>query len=108
VLIKSGRSTLPKSASCSSARGPACARAKIAAAGVRFSSFDCELRVRPPAQRVRARLDEGLHERPVLVERRPTVRRVLLEGERQLGAPLELALEQREGAQAEAAEGSVE
>ncbi len=35
---------------------------------------------------VDARLDEAAHERTVFIERRPAVRPVLLEGERQVGA----------------------
>src|SRR5262249_51777098 len=45
---------------------------------------------------------------PVLVERRPTVGAVLLEGEREVDAVLEISREDREGAQAEAAECVVE
>ena len=52
-----------------------------------------------------ARLDEVPDERPVLVERRPAARIVLLEDERDLGALLEIAAEEREGSKAEAAQG---
>ena len=51
---------------------------------------DGELRIRTSAQRVRARLDERLDERSVLVERRPVVGAVLLEGEREVGAAFQL------------------
>ena len=46
-------------------------------------------RVGQPAQRRRLFLDEAAHERPVLVERRPAARRVLLERERQLRPALD-------------------
>ncbi len=60
-------------------------------------------RIREPAKRRRLLLDERAHERPVLVERRPVRRRVLLEGERDLRAALGC-----EGSQAERAQGFVE
>ena len=56
-------------------------------------------------ERVRARLDERAHERPVLVERRPVPLDVLLERERQVVALLERAAEEDERAQAEARAG---
>ena len=93
VLISSGSSTLPKSASCSSARGPACAR-EDRGRGLAAELVHRKLRVGSSSERVRARLDERFDERPVLVERRPVVGAVLLEGERQVGAALQL-LEQR-------------
>src|SRR5438552_15489718 len=49
----------------------------------------------------RARLDEPAHERPVLVERGPSVRAVLLERERQIGPGLEVGREDGERAEAE-------
>jgi hypothetical protein len=55
-------------------------------------------------QSLRARLDEAAHERAVLVERRATVGAVLLEREREVDAVLEVPREDREGAEAEAAE----
>jgi len=51
---------------------------------------DGELRIRTSSQRVRVRLDERLDERSVLVERRPVVGAVLLEGEREVGAAFKL------------------
>ena len=53
---------------------------------------------------LRARLDEAAHERAVLVKRRTTVGAVLLEGEREVHAVLELAREDGEGAEAEPTE----
>src|SRR5581483_9118568 len=64
--------------------------------------------VEPLEEPVGARLDEAAHERAVLVERRLPVRRVLLERERELAAAVELADEDGEGAEAEAAERVVE
>ena len=66
------------------------------------------LDVDPREEPLRACLDEPAHERPVLVERRPAVRAVLLEGEREIGAVLEVAGEDGEGTEAEAAERVVE
>ena len=64
--------------------------------------------VAEPEQPAAARLDEGTNERPVLVKRRPVARAVLLEHELDLGAVLDLAAEEGEGAEAEAAQGRVE
>ena len=69
---------------------------------------DGVLDVDPREEPLGARLDEAAHERAVLVERRPAVRAVLLEREREVGAVLELAREDGEGAEAEAAERVVE
>ena len=63
---------------------PACARAKIRAAGSRAQVFEREPRVLSLCERGRARLEEPAHERPVLVERRPAERLVLLERERKI------------------------
>jgi hypothetical protein len=52
-----------------------------------------------------ARLDEVSDERTVLVQRRSVAGVVLLERERDLGALLDVAAEEREGAEAEAAQG---
>ncbi len=64
-----------------------------------------ELRVGPAAERVRTRFDEGLDERPVLVQRGLVVGGVLLERKRQLGAPFELREQRAERAQAEGPQG---
>ncbi len=64
--------------------------------------------VAEPEQPAAARLDERPHERPVLVERRPVARAVLLEHELDLGAVLDLAPEEGERAEAEAAQGGME
>ena len=69
---------------------------------------DGVLHVDPREQPLGARLDEAAHERAVLVERRPAVRAVLLEGEREIDAVVELAREHGERAEAEAAESVVE
>ena len=53
---------------------------------------------------VDARFDEAADERAVLVERRAAVRAVLLEGEREVGARVEIAVEGGEGAEAESAQ----
>src|SRR6266545_3042407 len=94
--MRSGSRTLPNSASCSSARGPAWARARIAAELVHR-----ELRVGAPPQRVRPSFDEGLDQWPVLVQRGPVVGRVLFERERQLVAALQLREQRAERAEAE-------
>ena len=60
-------------------------------------------RVGQAAQRRRLLLDEAADERPVLVERGPAAGRMLLEGERQLGAALG-----RECREAERAQGLIE
>ena len=92
-----------KSASSSVEPTPECACAKIAAAGSRRRSSIALRASGQPAQRRRLLLDEAAHERPVLVERRPAARRVLLERERQLGPALD-----RERREAEAAQRLVE
>ena len=61
-----------------------------------------------PAQQRLALLDEAADERAELVERRPAALDVLLEGERELGALLELAAEHDERAEDEATEERVE
>src|SRR2546421_350206 len=66
------------------------------------------LHVDPRKEPLHPRLDEPAHERPVFVERRPSVRAVLLEGGWELCPILELAREDREGAEAEAAKRVVE
>ena len=58
VEIRSGRTTVRKSASSSFARGPACARAKIRAAGSRAQVLEREPRVLALRERGRARLEE--------------------------------------------------
>ena len=63
--------------------------------------LDGELCVRPLSERVRAVLDERLHERAVLVQRRLGVGGVLFEGERQLGAALDLREQRAERPEAE-------
>src|SRR5262249_25531914 len=65
---------------------------------------DGVLNVDPRKESRGRRLDETAHERPVFVERRSAVRAMLLEGERELYPVLELAREDGEGAEAEAAE----
>ena len=65
-------------------------------------------RVVEPEEAPAARLDERAHERPVLVERRPVSRAVLLEHELDVGSVVDLAAEERERAQAEAAQGGME
>ena len=69
---------------------------------------DGVLHVDPREEPLGPRLDEAAHERAVLVERRSAVRAVLLEGEREVDAVLELAREDGEGAEAEATERVVE
>ena len=82
---------------------PACARAKIRAAGsARRSSSASRASSRFASVR-RARLEEGAHERPVLVEGRAAERLVLLEREREI-----LVDEQPEGGEREAAQRAVE
>ena len=108
VETSSPSSTVRKSASSSDGRGPAWARAKIAAAGSRWSSSSAISASSRAAEPRRALLDERAHERPVLVERRAAGVLVLDERDRQLGAVVELAEEVREGAEHEAAEGRVE
>ena len=70
--------------------------------------LDGEPRIVARAQHRLALLDEGAHEGPELVQRRPTPLDVLLERERQLDALLELAPEHDEGAEDEAAEERVQ
>ena len=69
---------------------------------------DRELRVGSRSQRVCAVLDERLHERAVLVERRLRVGGVLLEGERQLGAALDLREQRAERPEAESPQSVVQ
>ena len=69
---------------------------------------DRVLDVDPREEPLGPRLDEAAHERPVLVERRPAVRAVLLEREGEVDAVLEIPREDGEGAEAEAAERVVE
>jgi hypothetical protein len=63
-----------------------------------------KLGVRPLSKRVRARFDERFHERPVLVERRSVVRGVLLEGEREVVATVQLLEEGAERTEAKSPE----
>src|SRR5262249_38516762 len=70
--------------------------------------LDREARIVAPRKPVRPRLDERTHERPVLVQRRPVERRVLLERERQLRAVVEVREQDSERAEAERAERAVE
>ncbi len=65
-------------------------------------------RVLALGQRARPRLDEGAHERSVLVERRAATLHVLLERERQFVALLERPAEEDEGAETERAQGQME
>ena len=65
---------------------------------------DRVLDVDPGEEPLGPRLDEAAHERPVLVERRPAVRAVLLEREGEVDAVLEIPREDGEGAETEAAE----
>ena len=60
---------------------------------------DCVAGVGQPTQRRRLLFDEAAHERAVFVERRALTRRVLLEGERQLGAALGRECRETERAQ---------
>jgi hypothetical protein len=62
----------------------------------------------PGCELARARLDEGPHERPVLVQRRPAPLHVLLECEREVVALFERPTEEDERAQAEGAQREVE
>ena len=92
-----------KSASSPASPKPACARAKIAAAGSRRRS-SIAFRASGSRRSVGAcSSTKPAHERPVLVERRPVARRVLLEGERHLRAALG-----GEGGETERAQGLVE
>ena len=92
-----------KRASSSVVPSPECAFAKIAAAGSRRRS-SIALRVSGSRRSVGAcSATKVADERPVLVERRPVAGRMLLEGERKLGAALG-----REGREAERAQGLVE
>ena len=70
--------------------------------------FEGDSRVVERQESPAARVDERADERPVLVERRPVSRAVLLEHELDVGSVGELAAEEREGAQAEAAQGRME
>ncbi len=97
-----------KSASSSDGRGPAWARAKIAAAGSRCSSSIAISASVAAAQARRPLLDERPHERAVLVERRATRVLVLDEGHRQLGSVIELTQQECERAEREAAERKLE
>ena len=84
---------------------PECACAKIAAAGSRRRS-SIALRASGSRRSVGAWLvDEPAHERPVLVQRRPVARRMLLERERQLRAALGGEGGEAEGPQATAGDG---
>src|SRR5262249_7153594 len=67
-----------------------------------------ESRVGQLLEPVRPGLDERTDERPVLVERRPARRRVLLEGELESRASLLLERELGEGAETEQAQGAIE
>jgi hypothetical protein len=69
---------------------------------------DREPRVLPSRQRRGPLLDEAAHQRPVLVQRGPTGRVVLLEGERQLRALVELAVQLLESPEAETPERMLE
>jgi hypothetical protein len=60
------------------------------------------------AQRRLALLDEGANQRSELVQRRPSTLDMLLEGERKLGAFLELATEDDERSKDESAQERVE
>ena len=73
--------------------------------GLAAQLVDRELRVGPSSKHVRARLDERLDEWPILVERGPVVGVVLLEGERQVGAALQIGEQRTERAEAESPEG---
>ena len=64
--------------------------------------------VLPAGQCAGARLDEGPHKRPVLVERRAAALDVLLEGERQVVAFLERTAEEDEGAETKGAQGEMQ
>ena len=80
----------------------------MAAAGSRAQRLDREPRVLSAREALRPRLHELPDERPVLVQRRAPGAFVLLEGERQLGAVAEVAVEDGEGAQTEGAQRVVE
>jgi len=66
-----------------------------------------ESRVLAGGERGCARLEERTDERAVLVERGTPELRVLLEGEREVGAAVELRAEHAEGSEAEATEGAM-
>ena len=68
---------------------------------------DGELCIRTSSQRVCVRLDERLDERSVLVERRPVVGAVLLEGEREIGAAFQLLQKRTERAESKGPQGLV-
>ena len=68
---------------------------------------DGELCIRTSSQRVRVRLDERLDERSVLVERRPVVGAVLLEGEREVGTAFQLLQERTERAKRKSPQGTL-
>ena len=87
---------------------PACACAKIAAAGSRRELLQRELRVVEPPQLLRAVFDVAPRPRAVLVERRPAGRGVLLERERERRVGLRLAVEVGERAEAVAPKRLVE
>ena len=70
--------------------------------------LDRDQRIGPAAQARRPLLDERAHERAVLVQRRAARVLVLDEGHRQLGPVIELAEQEREGAEREAAKGKLE
>src|SRR5262245_40007144 len=67
--------------------------------GLPTELFDRDPRILPRRERLGAGFDELPYERPILVQRGPAGRRVLLEGERELRL---LALEHAERAQTEA------
>src|SRR5712691_666236 len=86
-----------------------CARTGMRAREDRSCRFPLELLDRqhgvgPAAQHMRARLDERLHEGSILVEHRPVVRAVLLEGEGHLGAAFLVGKEGTERAKREGSE----
>src|SRR5207245_7054674 len=69
---------------------------------------DRDARVLATREPVRTNLDERADERTVLVQRRPVERRVLLEGERDVGAVVDVPEQSAKGAEAEAAERAIQ
>ena len=76
--------------------------------GLAFQLVDREARIGEPRESRRSGLDIRAHQGPVLVERGPIARGVLLEGERDLLAHLDLAAEHGKSRQAKAAQGAVQ
>ena len=85
-------------------RGPGVRAREDRSGGLAAQILEREPRVLARHEPVGPPLDVAAHERSVLVQRGPPERRMLLEGERQLGPPRDLFVEEAEGAETEAAE----